>query len=706
MAEDKNKDTNTINSSKVSSICNPENIWGVWPSALLYLICALLCGSALCLNAGQEVAGYLGYENTAQTLWIYHSWESYYIETLRFFKDNYGFWGSWLHLPELYSRLTGFGEHSSVSNGLDFLWTWPLAKIFGFPLYYNIKCLLIIIANALAGRWLCRKMDCRPFVAFLGGLFFAFNPWQSFLMSTGRIIELQTFWPVLFIGSLFAAWEDNAPFKWAKCGAFLALTACNYWFYGHFAVIFACFFVIYQLASVAIKHIKERKYPVLQTAKLKVFLINSVLFLLTFSVIILPTAHPYLVRLFCHDNIPGLVRPDPNRVPDVSTLYRQAIAYSCEASYPFLSPAKGLKSPINPPQSVPTEAVYSANLSLMALLAFFLLATGAIRKNITWLKFWCCSSFVFFWLPLGPFLKLNAELIQWRGSPLAMPYKFLCDHVPLLNKLFWPSQSMLLFIISVSIFIAMSFEALLSKGRLSKYLAAAISVIVICLPFGEALQKDQLPWPSSKISERTFQTSDNAKENIDFSKNGMIFVPLGRRPWLSENDYNHNFYYDPDLTLIDLRMVIDNNRALFSRNLYNCGKDAWIFNQQTSVDHPFIGFICDLGSNYEPRSFSRADLQQIQHEGYNFIAVSERLCSHRPLGGSYTTILNQGTEIFQEICQNLEKFFGPSIKTLDEYSYEKDLKMGEIVPKTYRIKIYDTRDYKDLESLPTEGKLN
>ncbi|MGM9992311.1 MAG: hypothetical protein ACI376_05635 [Candidatus Bruticola sp.] len=696
MSEDKNRDTKNISSQTVS-ICDVERFWGIWPSALLYLVCALLCSGTLCGHAGQEVLGYLGYENTAQTLWIYHSWESYYAETLCFFKDTYGLWGVWSHLPELYSRLVSFGEHSSAANGLDFLWTWPIVKIFSFPLYYNIKCLLIVIANALAGRWLCTKMNCRPFTAFLGGLFFAFNPWQSFLAVTGRIIELQTFWPVLFIGSLISAWENSSPYRWAKCGAFLALTACNYWFYGHFAAIFAAFFIIYQLTVVIIKQIQERKLPVLQAAKFKGVLINSALFLLTFSVIVLPAAHPYLVRLLCHDHIPGLVRPDPGKVPNTSTLYRQAIAYSCEASYPFLNPAKGLKSPVNPPQSVPTEAVYSANLSLMAILAFFLLATGAIQKNLAWLIFWCSSSFVFFWLPLGPFLKINAELVYWRGSPLAMPYKFFCDHMPLLNKLFWPSQSMLLFVISVSVFIAMSFEAMLSRKKLSQYLVAAISIIVICLPFVEAWQKAQLPWPSTKVSEPIFPVANNVKLNAVFPENGVIFVPLGRRPWLSDNDYNHNFYYDPDLTLIDLRLVIDKNRGLFSRHLYNSGKDTWIFNQQTAVDHPFIGFISDLGSNYEPRSFSHNDLKQIQYEGYNFIAVSERLCSHRPLSGSYTTVLDQGQKIFQEICQNLEKFFGPPIRTFDEYSYEKDLKLGEIVPKTYRIKIYDTRRYGNLE---------
>ena len=690
MPEEKN---NTAQQNAIATLasCKWANFIGsFWFSALIYALLALLCADPLRLKANQAVIGYLGHENTAQTLWIYHSWEQYYLQTLLFFKANYGFFSSLAKFPELYNHLVSFSERSSVANGLDFLWTWPLAKLLGLPLYYNVKCLIIVTANALAMRWLCGKMGCRSLPAFLGGLLFAFNPWQSFLLSTGRLIESQTFWPVFFIGSFILAWEQNTPKKWVCSGALLALTACNYWFYGHFAAIFILFFVLYHVTAAALRCIKSKKLPPFKQKFITESLSSLLLFSLTFSVIILPAAHPYLARLFSHDNIPGLVRPDPGRVPDVSILYRQSIAYSCEAFYAFVQPTKGLQSPINPPQSVPTEATFSANISLMAVLAFVLLLCQVTLKNRSRLKFWCWAAAAFYWLPLGPFLKHKAQLVYWQGSPIPLPYKFFCDHMPLLNKLFWPCQSMLLFAVAISVFIAMSLEALGENKKFSPQLMAVIAAAVIILPLSEAIQRSQLPWPSTRLAA-TITSKDKPAQALSKS---MIFVPLGRRPWQAISDYNHNFYYDPDLTLIDLRLAIDRNRGLFSRHLYNSGKDVWLFDRQTLLDQSFIGFITDLGSPYIPRHFTQSDLEAVQHEGYNLIAVSERLCSHRPRSGAYTVNQIQGQAIFEDICQRLEVFFGQPIDILEEPSYEKDLIPGEVTPKTYLIKIYDTRRFR------------
>ena len=659
-------------------------------SAIIYILLSVLCAGSLIWQAKQAVIGYLGHENTAQTLWIYHSWEQYYYQTFHFFITNYGLTGSLAKLPELYNHLVSFGERSSVANGLDFIWTWPLVKLFGFPLYYNVKCILIVVINALAMRWLCGKMGCRPNSAFLGGLLFAFNPWQWFLLSTGRIIEAQTFWPVFFIGSFLSAWGQSDPMKWARCGALLALTACNYWFYGHFAVIFVLFFVLYRATAAVLRCIREKKLPSFGLKFSLDIWSSLLLFCLTFSVIILPAAHPYLTRLFSHDNIPGLVRPDPGRVPDVSTLYRQSIAYSCEAFYAFVQPTKGLSTPINPPQSISTEATFSANISLMVMLSFLLLGTQVTLKNRSRLKFWCWAAAAFYLLPLGPFLKHKAQLVYWQGHSIPLPYKFFCDHMPLLDKLFWPCQAILLFAIAAAICIAMSLEALRDNKKFSPQLLAVITIAAVILPFSEALQRKQLPWPSTKLAPAIYEHTQQ-KQNLSES---VIFVPLGRRPWQATSDYNHNFYYDPDLTLVDLRLVIDNNRGLFSRHLYNSGKDVWLFDKQALVDQSFLGFISDLGSQYVPRRFSHNDLEAVQHEGYNLIGVSERLCNHRPRSGAYTVAPDQGQAVFKDICQRLEVIFGPPVKIVEEISYEKDLIPGEITPKSYQIKIYDTRHFK------------
>lgn len=662
-----------------------------WAAAAVYMVLGILCVLPAALEAGRKIIGCPGYENTAQTVWIYYSWSQYYKDTFEFFFDNYGLGGFLTHFPELYSRLASFGERSSVANGFDFLWTWPLAEIFGLPLYYNVKCLIIIVLNAMTARMLCRRLGCSASASFWGGLMFAFNPWQSALLATGRTMEAQTFVPVLFAASLLEAWGKADPWKWLICGAALAFTAVNYWFYGHFAVIFAIFLAVWHLARALFRAACGTRFRFsFDKEKCKTVCVCAAVFLLAFFVIVLPAAHPYLVRLFCGYEIPGMVRPDSGKNPDPALFYRQSITYSCEADYPFRGMWKNIMTPLNPPVTLPMEATYSGNLSVVIILSslVFLLKTDpAVREKLI---MWWWASAAFYFLPLGPFLKQSGHFVIFSDSLIPMPYKVFADWMPLLNKLFWPLQSMILFVMAAAVFTSLVLDVLLRSSRISRPLIGAGLLCVVFFTVFAQIRNGQLPIPATEISLRS-QASLKSSNPIE---EGCIFVPVTRRFWEQPRpEYNRNFYHDDDLTMIDMRLAIDRTKGLYSRHQYNTGRDFWIFERQTMCDNSFARFICDLGSRYVPENFDQRDMEAFMRDGYRYIVVSERSCCHRLRKGSYFTDPIAGRLIYKDVLSRLSQRFGPPAEVIKEVSYEKDFMNGRPVPQTYELSIYDLRSF-------------
>lgn len=667
--------------------------FAVWA---IYALLAILFTAPASLKGAKVIFGYLGYENTAQTLWIYHSWTQYYACMIDYCRQHYGLWGCFAHFGELYYYVLRFGEHCSVSNGIDFLWTWPLAELFGFPLYYNVKCLIILSLNALAMRCFCRRLGCSPSASFLGGAVFAFNPWQLHLIVTGRIIESQTFLLTLTVLSFLEAKGSEDWKRWSLAGLMLALTASNYWFYGHFAVIFGIFLIFWSLLTSAYDHFtgKNRLSFSLRAFFAPRRLLCLLLFLLTFAAVILPSAHPYLVRLAVGDDIPGMVRPDQNQLYDPSIFYRQSINYSCEIDYPFRKAF--VQSPLSPACQIPLEHTFSANITLMALAACLTLFLCKKYPRRRLQLMWLAAAICFYFLPLGPLLKWKGCFIGVFNRTLFMPYRFLCEYMPLFNKLVWPSQSMVLFILAVTALLALSFDALQKASKLSKLTLIIIAVCVLTLPVFEQLRRSHLPMVSTETPPKNAAAR---KTDRPGAESGYIFVPVERKVWESALDFNRDFYYDSDLTLVDLRITADNCKGLFSRHQYNTGKDSWLFEYQNMIDQPFMRFILDLGSETVPKSFSKEALLQVQNEGYRYIAVSERMCCHIKNRGSYLLDRHAGEIIYADICGRLGAVFGKPVCEITEMSYDRSLSGGMIEPNKYALCFFDTQNFQNFKNI-------
>lgn len=625
----------------VRSLLHRAGPWLV--AGLAYLAMAVAVTWPLALELDRQVLGYLGFENTAQTIWHYHAWREFQGDLLRSNLQERGLLGTLANLGEIYRISVSFPEKNSMANGMDFVWTWPLDLLFGLPAYYNIKCWLILVANGLAGMALARATGARRLACWVGGAVFSFNPWTFHMLVTGRMVEAQTFLAAMAALALLWTWRRPEPWAWALAGGALALVTANYWFYGHFMILFTLVWLVW--------HLLIRRPPTLGPWGR-----NLVFYLLTFLVVCLPAAHPYLVRLVTNERLPGLVRPDPGDHPSLERLTRQATAFSAEADYPLRQPRRGIHRGFTPPWWLPNQHTFLANATLLALLPALLLRRGG---------FWLMGALVFYLLPLGPYLKFGGELVRIGGQPVPLPYLPLLLHFPLLEKLFWPNQSMFLFAMCVAILMAGNLDWLLRQARLKGVAALAVGATLVGVMALEMIGRGQLPLTRSEIVIPPLYQAEGRGR-------GFIYLPIGRRYWEVPRDFtfNRDYYHGSDLTLVNLHLAMHGGKGLFGRPHYMAGKDYWLYEPYHLSTQPFLCWLVALGER-EPPSFEPQDLEQVLAEGYEYAVVHERFCSHLTDRGAYQLDLEEGRRRFDGIFKTMRQHFGAPVHEGLEPSWDQ-----------------------------------
>lgn len=631
-----------------------------WQRALLavaaYLAAAVAFTWPLVLNLQTQVLGYLGFENTAQTLWLYHAWKEYQADLLQHYLGTYGTLGSLWRAEEIYRLSVAWPEKNSVANGLDFLWTLPLEALFGTPGYYNVKCLLVLTANGAAAMALARQAGARTLAAWTGGAVFAFNPFTFYLLATGRMVEAQLFLPVLAAWTLIRAWRDPDAFRWAVAGGALGLVTANYWFYGHFMIVFTLAWLAW--------HLVTKRPPTLGPGGR-----NLAFYVLAFLVVCLPAAHPYLVRLAIGERIPGMVRPDPGDEPNMIRQMKQLTSFSADADYPLRQPPRNVRSQTSPPWWIPLQSTFLANATVLAVLPALLLRRGG---------FWLAGALLFYLLPLGPFLKWGGDL---AGNGISLPYLPLVLYFPLLEKLFWPNQSMLLFAMCVAVLLALNLERLLALPRLRGPLPAAVCAAVLGLMVLEMSSRGQLPLPATEWSVPQVYTGAGRGS-------GYVYLPVGRRYWETARDYNRDYYHGSDLTLVDMHHVMNGGKGLWGRAHYTAARDYWLYEPYNLSTQPFLRWLVALGDR-EPPPFEPRDQQQVMAEGYRYLVVLERLCVHVPDRGSYKVDLAEGARRFDALSATLRERFGAPVHDGTEVSWDQGIQPGGVTPHRFRVAIFD-----------------
>ncbi len=342
-------------------------------------------------------------------------------------------------LKEKALTILALGQYPETGNVTDILTlNFPLEALFGFPAYYNIKCLLLIVTAGLGGYALLRHLVRRRGVAFLGGLVLALNPYMlRELYNCGLRQSLLVFIPLylLFLikalgvpsargedASWDAGWYPGGRrLGWAAAaGVFAGLTSGFYWFYGIFCVIQTAVVLGWRLFH------PGRRSIVLPLA---VIALTSVVATLPFAMPYIKsyqeqqflTETTFLESFPSYDEIQYYVadgyRPVTQYESYVASLNRLVLT-SKPAIYLF-----------DPREEYPIPYA-------IGILALLMLPFGN-RRNWPWFLGFA----LFFVLTLGPFLKWDQphQVVAYGDvAAVRLPYTWFFYAVPGFSRLFGP----------------------------------------------------------------------------------------------------------------------------------------------------------------------------------------------------------------------------------------------------------------------------
>jgi len=507
---------------------------------------------------------------------------------------------------------------------------WPLESLFGFASGYNLKVILILVLNGLAGYLFLREISRSELAGFVAGAFFAFNPYVLSEIATGRVRQAIIFSIPLFLYYLLKNHQkpESSSALWA--GFWLGVSAIIYWFYGIFLLFSLGIFYLYLFIS------QERKKL---SPDFWVYLLMTLLLALVIAV---PYTAPYLEISRSGRKLPEttfwLTFPSLNEiaapigkvgVAPLSLSFKRFLDDSPSAEYLF--------------SRVPRYG-FPLILSLLALFPLYLLQK---EKPKFW-GFWLICLVFFYVLSLGPYLKFGYQgnmVTLGQGIGIRLPYVVLFKYFPLFSRLFSPCRLISMVSICLAVLLAFNLKWLFGKLDKIKFLPLGVSLLLLFLLFFSLESRGQSPLPVTRLYLPDFYR-ELAKEKVD----GIIELPLGM------GDLG-NFY-----------QIFHHKRVLRGWGEYSIPKDfpegeiKWLARlpQTISPQNSFVELvkILDPGKPLPemqlPGSFSPESLDELRIAGYRYALLHEAEFVRIDLAG--------GGERYKIAKSILERLLGRPVK--------------------------------------------
>lgn len=144
--------------------------------------------------------------------------------------------------------IISLGRFPETGNVLDLiLLSLPLEWLFGDPTYYNVKCVVLMVTDCLAGYAFFHYLSRNRLVALIAGATFGFNSFVFYeIFSSGLRQALMCFIP-LYALALERTLHQRRFRSAALAGLLLALAAIFYWFNGLFLALYTALRVAWHL---------------------------------------------------------------------------------------------------------------------------------------------------------------------------------------------------------------------------------------------------------------------------------------------------------------------------------------------------------------------------------------------------------------------------------------------------------------------------
>lgn len=402
--------------------------------------------------------------------WLWHYW-AMKVEAHSIHKVQ-GLW------PSLYHFIVS--GRPRLGNTTDlWMFSWPLEQLFSCPVYYNLKCQLVLVLNALGAYALVWHLTRRRSIAILAAIFWGFNPFTLYLIAYNRVREAILFCIPLYILYFMRSCEEERDANAVWAGVWLGLTAIFYWFYLLYLAIFSLSYLLYQ----GILHLRAPRWNWGLGFRL----------LLLFSLawfIIFPVAQPWI-----------------QEVRTEKALYETAfwMDFPSLKQYQALSPTGlwrglisqgSLRQTLEDSQSLEYPVTAAVRGGLPVILIVLALMGLALRFKTT-VIFWLNAAF-FYLLSLGPYLKYQDNFFPAQ-DPLRLPYNFFWKYLPLLSRLFHPNRAAVIVIICLIIAASLGLHAFFERFKFAARLRQASVVMLLLLFFVPISSNRILPVASTEI---------------------------------------------------------------------------------------------------------------------------------------------------------------------------------------------------------------
>jgi len=516
-------------------------------------------------------------------------------------------------------------QYMNTGNTIDLtVFTYPLNLLFSYPLYWNLNLLLILSLNALGGFWLVNYLTQNRMIAFLGGLFMAFNPYVYYALASGRFKDGLFFFICLFLLFFLKMLEEKSWINPILTGLFFGVTAIFYWFYG---------------------------------INLSIFLILALICLLIWKNPGLPDKIFLKTVLIC---LVGLLIAYPFAI-EYQRSWQKGELNNTELAYLKNFPSWETVQASNDRQGLTihgAKAIVEDSLPLMhypfiwILAPFFLLELLSRKKLKNWLFIISCW---FFWLIcLGPFIKIGSPPIS---NPI---YQFLYKYYPLFSRQTHTSKFFSLCLIFFVLASMLGIQKLLQWLPAKKNIAVFLAILLISGYCYELTSRKILP-----LSTIPAQIPQFYRELATQQYQAVIEVPTQ----CGHDLYN---YYQ---AFHGQRIYPSSIGNCYAKYAPHCPiKWAWMAENLDSKyqDNTFVAYLNQLTTNTPKAGFGQSDLQLLRLDGFKYLVLHE-----------YTFLLMQlDGKRFKQTRLILEKALGHPIAQRTEI-----LKVNEKL-KDCRIVIY------------------
>lgn len=650
--------------------------------------------------------GMTGIEDLQESFHLYWWWKRYisYLYTQVHFQHGFCITG----LGGFFRDILAYPVLKEMGNNFDFFFNVIFEAFLPFPVWYNVKMILVFILNGYCFYLMCRYFIKDTMISVVMGLIFAVSPYSLLQFAYGRIEQVFLFPLPLFILYLYKCVfdEEKRTVNAVLCGVFLALASLFYWFYGLFACLFLGVFGIYVL----IKAIKEKK--------LFLRLLNIAGALLIFMLLCAPFLYPfYKTALLDEGKVRGMTVLRNVEFPDINKPFFvdeaknafMIIIDSCSPEYIF----------------VPTREQY-----IPFVLTLFAFASLPFIKKIPGL--WYAAFLFFYTLSWGPYLHFMERMIN---PPVRLfPYTLMFQYVPFFTRLSWPSRIVSLVLLFLCLLAGYGLfylsKVLMNKIKLPK---PVLPIVLLLTYIVLTAWMKFLPVQTSKFHIPDIYTSNLQGGIIELPFNarfnqGVPFYRHAKNPpkslksWESFMSDLYYYHFEDKHKINYYQVFHQQKRFNDSLKIGNGIRETDIvltiapYAAGNSVINYFINLSLDPDSEEE---IQKSDVDKLIDMGYRYLIVhkghfreianivisywGDDSLEIQAQEWNYPPIDRIAPMIYEKYINSMEKTFGSPIITDYEYywtrtTFDKTAMRGRWIdnyaPAQHEIKVYLLENFK------------